>query len=794
MRRKSATPEPPDEAREPLRLAPRGPFAALGRAVVRFRWLVVIVWIAAGMAVPALLPSLSSATKSQNTAFLPKSTPVVRAAALAAPFERQNSASTLLIAGRPPAPLSVADETAVSRAERAVARVPGVVDVRGRGVSADGKIRLALVELKGVGARAGGGSALFGQLRAAVRSAGAPPGLGIHFAGELAAAVDQNTQQQHNQSLTGELSILFIVALLLVVFRAVLAPLVTLAPAALSLVIAGPLIGEAAKAGLEVSDLTQLILIVIVLGAGTDYGLFLTFRVRENLAHGVAPRDAVIDAVSRVGQAICFSALTVIVALVSVILAQFGLYRGLGPGLAIGIAVTLVGGLTLLPALLAIFGRAVMWPSKPRPGHEYRGAWGAVAARVVARPVRTLAIGLTVFLALALAVLAYSPAGFGTQAPPSGSDSAAGQRLLGRFPVSVRNPTNLVIRLPVSAWLAPDRIATVSAMLARAPAFASVTGALNPGGLMLSPATLARLHATLGPPQRLAPMEPAALVSRIPRPVYAAYASSAQYVSANGRTLQFYASLRAGDPSSTAALKAVPAVRSAVARAAAAVGATANGVAGEAAAAYDVSRISSSDLKRIIPIVLVVIAILLTILLRSLVAPVYLILSVGLSYLAALGLAILLFVKLGGASGLNFVLPFFMFIFLMALGEDYNILVMTRIREEAHHDELPGAVRRAIALTGGTVTSAGLVLAGTFAVLTVAGDSQTREIGLGLAAGVLLDTFLVRTLLIPSLVVLLGERNWWPFGLGGAAGGTAPETPPGRAGEGRKSAPGPLRD
>lgn len=752
-----------------------GPFAVLGRAVVRFRWLVVIVWIAAGAAIPALLPSLSSATKSQNTAFLPSSTPVVRAAALAKPFERQNSASTLLIAGRPPAPLRPGDQAAISRAQRAVARVPGVLDVRGRGASQDGAVRLALVELKGVGARAGGGSTLFGQLRAAVRSAGGPPGLGIHFAGELAAAVDQNTRQQHNQSLTAELSIVFIIALLIVVFRAVLAPLLTLAPAALSLVIAGPLIGEAAKAGLEVSDLTQLILTVIVLGAGTDYGLFLTFRVREGLENGLAPREAVINAVSRVGQAICFSALTVIVALISVIFAQFGLYRGLGPGLAIGIAVILVAGLTLLPALLAIFGRAVMWPSKPRPGHEYRGAWGSVAARVVARPVRTLAVGLTVFVALALAVLAYNPSGFGTQAPPTGSDSAAGQRLLDHFPVSVRNPTNLVMRLPVSVWRAPSRISTATAALVRAPVFTSVTGALNPGGRMLSAVTLARLHAVLGPPQGLATIEPPALAGRIPAPLYAGYASSAQYVSANGHTLQFYASLRAGDPSSTAALNAIPAVRAAVARAAMAAGATANGVAGEAAAGYDVSRISTSDLTRIIPIVLVVIAILLTVLLRSLVAPIYLILSVGLSYLAALGLAILLFVKLGGASGLNFVLPFFMFIFLMALGEDYNILVMTRIREEARGADLTTAVRRAIAFTGGTVTSAGLVLAGTFAVLTVAGDSQTREIGLGLAAGVLLDTFLVRTLLIPSLVVLLGDRNWWPFGLGDAPGrGTAP--------------------
>src|SRR6202034_2108365 len=151
--------------------------------------------------------------------------------------------------------------------------------------------------------------------------------------------------------------------------------------------------------------------------------------------------------------------------------------------------------------------------------------------------------------------------------------------------------------------------------------------------------------------------------------------------------------------------------------------------------------------------------------LRSLVAPLYLIASVGLSYLAALGLSVLLFVKIGNSGGLEFFMPFLMFIFLLALGEDYNILVMTRIREEAHKLPLRDAVAKAVGVTGTTVTSAGLVLAGSFIVLTIAGcsgHSQARDIGLGLALGILMDTFLVRTLLVPSTVVLLGKWNWWP--------------------------------
>ena len=148
--------------------------------------------------------------------------------------------------------------------------------------------------------------------------------------------------------------------------------------------------------------------------------------------------------------------------------------------------------------------------------------------------------------------------------------------------------------------------------------------------------------------------------------------------------------------------------------------------------------------------------------LRSLIAPLYLVASVALSYLASLGFAVLIFVIIGGQDGINFVLPFFMFIFIMALGQDYNILVMTRIREEAHHAPIKIAVRTAVESTGTTVTSAGLILAGTFGVLTATGDTQVVEIGVGLAAGILLDTFVVRTLLVPSAAVLLGRWNWWP--------------------------------
>jgi RND superfamily putative drug exporter len=230
--------------------------------------------------------------------------------------------------------------------------------------------------------------------------------------------------------------------------------------------------------------------------------------------------------------------------------------------------------------------------------------------------------------------------------------------------------------------------------------------------------------------------------------------------------VQFETGLKAGDPSTTAATNAVPAVRAEAATVMKSIGATDYGVGGQAPAIYDISSVSNSDLATVIPIAIVVIGFLLALVMRSLIAPLYLIVSVGLSYLAALGLSVLVFIEIAGDGGLVFFLPFLMFIFLLALGEDYNILVMSRIREEAQHYPLKEAVSRALVATGTTVTSAGLVLGGTFSVFAIVGaqqgSNQFRDVGAGLALGILMDTFLVRTLLVPSTVVLLGRWNWWP--------------------------------
>jgi putative drug exporter of the RND superfamily len=743
-----------------------GVFRGIGSFAVKFRWLIVLVWVVAAVAVPRALPALSSVTQGNNANFLPASAPSEHALKLAAPL----GGSTLLpvpVVAAAQGSLTPADLAWLQKLQHDLGKVPTVVKVRDLGRSPDGQAQqlqvLSNVSQGGAGNQA---TTLVDNLRAAIARDAPPPGLSVHLAGAIAINVDQQAKSGNTDSQIQLLSVIFIIALLLLVFRALLAPLVTLIPAFFAVIISGPLVAEAAQHGLKVSPLAQILLIVLVLGAGTDYGLFLVFRVRENLRAGLDKKQAVIAAVERVGESITFSAATVIAALLSLLAATFAFYSDLAFPLAIGIGVVLLAGLTLLPALLAIFGRAVFWPSKTQAGTGKTGVWGRVSARIVSHPVPTLLAGLVVFGGLAVAASANTPAGFGGQTnAPSGSDSAAGAAILSaHFPNTSANPTNIIYKLKQPVWNDLQAVQAARSQLAASGLFTAVTGPLNPNGATLTPAQLTALHDRLGPPQLLPSTPPAG--TDIPAIGYQLYRATALYISPDGRTVQFETGLKAGDPSTTAAMNAIPAVRTEAATVMRTIGATDYGVGGQAPAIYDISSISNNDLATVIPIAIVIIGFLLALVMRSLVAPLYLIASVALSYLAALGLSVLLFIKIAGDGGLVFFLPFLMFIFLLALGEDYNILVMSRIREEAQHYPLKQAVSRALIATGTTVTSAGLVLGGTFAVFAIVGaqqgSTQFRDVGAGLALGVLMDTFLVRTLLVPSTVVLLGRWNWWP--------------------------------
>jgi RND superfamily putative drug exporter len=783
-------------------------FRAIGSLAVKFRWLVLVAWVAGAILAGLLLPSLNSVTQNNNTKFLPSSAPSEHAAELAAPFGTASLVPIPVIAAQPSAPLSQADISAIAALPARLKTVTGVAKVQDAGVSADGHAVQLIVLAQQGGGNANYATNLIDGLRAKIVQAHLPAGVQAHVTGDIAAQVDQQKASGNTGSKIQFLSLLFILVLLVVIFRSFTLAVVTVIPPLLSFTIAGPLVAEAAQHGLQVSPIAEFLMIVLVLGAGTDYGLFLVFRVREALRagqhatagehypgtsglggsllgdflHSRAPaREAIVGSVTKVGESITFSAATVIAAMLTLLLASFSFYADLGGPFAIAIGVTLIAALTLLPALLslrlsllaqkrslflAMFGRPKLIPWNIQ-GSGGAGIWGRVAGRIVKHPIPTLVSGIVVFGGLAFAVFGYTAAGFGgSTAPPAGTDSAAGQALLTKyFPQSSANPTTVIFVFKTPVWQNPAPLTTATGKLQATGLFTQVAGPLNPGGASLTPAQFTALHSRLGPAKLLPPVPPAG--STVPAGAYAAYRATANFVSPDGRTVLYETGLKAGDPATTRAMNVTPSLRAATTAVGKSIGASDSAVGGEAPALYDISSISNSDLKHIIPYAIIAIGILLALVLRSLVAPLYLIASVGISYLAALGLSVLIFIKIGNSGGLVFFMPFLMFIFLLALGEDYNILMMTRIREEAQRLPLREAVTKALGATGSTITSAGLVLAGTFIVLTVvagsgSGGSQIRDIGLGLALGILMDTFLVRTLLVPSTVVLLGRWNWWP--------------------------------
>ena len=745
----------------------------LGRLDIRFRWLILAAWIAIAIAPNRFFPSPARVAQSNNVVFLSASAPSQRAATLAAPFlTSKASATAVIIAARPDGPLTSADNAAIDGVEQRAAGLPGVLSVLDQGTSADGTARRALVVTVPVSGNSGNPD-LVSKIRSTFAATKGQPGLSFHLTGPLAQATDATASTSQAGTNIRLFSVLLVVVLLFVVYRAVLAPLVTLLPALFSVLVAGPLIARASQAGLAISPVTQLLLPVLLLGAGTDYGLFLVYRLREEIRRGAAPADALVIAMGRVGRSVAYSALTVIVALACLVLASFALYQGLGPGLAIGVAVMLAAALTLLPALLAIFGRAVFWPSHPMAGQRTTSAWGQIASRVVRRPLVVLLAGVIVFTALSAGLTTFSTGGF-TSSPPSGTDAAAGTNAIAaHFPAASSNPETLLLRFVTPVWQHPESLARAEEQLSAAGGLKSVSGPLDPNGTSLSADQLVSLHAQLGPAATLPPRPPTA--TNVTPALYQAYRATSQFISGDGRTVQFDGAPAAGPTGSQAAIASIPALRSALTGVAHTVGAAESGVAGVDATAYDIGQQSTTDLASIGPMVLAALALLLAVLLRSLVAPFYLIATVGLAYLAALGSASFVFLRLAGDSGINFAIPILLFIFAMALGEDYNILLMTRVREEAHDHPLREALVRAVGRTGGTITSAGLILAGTFSVLAIAGNSdQARQLGFTVAFAVLLDTFFVRTLLVPSVALLLGRWNWWPSALSQAM---RPETP-----------------
>jgi putative drug exporter of the RND superfamily len=509
-------------------------------------------------------------------------------------------------------------------------------------------------------------------------------------------------------------TVVLVLVLLGAIYRAPLIAIIPIVVVALAYQMATGFIYLYAEAGNTVNSNSTGILVVLMFGVGTDYCLLLVSRYREELHRVEDKHEAMARALRRAGPALLASGCTVIAAMLVLLLADTGSTNGLGPVSAIGVASVLLAGLTLLPALLTAAGRRGFWPRRSVVAYQpdvdlvrRPGLWRRFGDRVLRRPGLALGATTALFGLFALGLLAYqedySIGGFFKKSV----ESVDGFDVLGEsFPQGALGPTSILVQR--DGGRATD--ADFAAVRERVQGIDGV--------------------ASVGEPQR----------------------------SEDGAIGKIDVTF-SDDPYSEAALARVDTLRDSVSDLPG--GATALVGAGSAVQ-EDFNVAAERDLRVIVPVALLVIAIILGILLQAIVAPLVLIATVMASFFGTLGLSIFFFIEVQGTAGVDASLPVFAFIFLVALGVDYTIFLMSRIREEARVHGTREGTLRALAATGPVITSAGVILAGTFSVLMTLPVTFAFNIGFMVAVGILLDTFVVRTIMVPAAVELLGDRVWWP--------------------------------
>jgi RND superfamily putative drug exporter len=673
-------------------------YAPAGR---RTKWLVLVFWLILVAVAGPLSGKLTGAEKNDSSAWLPPKAESTQVLDLRSKVISPNVYPAVIVYDRPSG-VTAADKAKAAADAVKFAAVAGVVHgtVTGPFTSADGKAisTIAYVDLGSKGWSAAGSAA--DSLRAI--GTGGANGMTVHITGPLGNAADSGNAFKGIDSslLLGALAV--VIVLLLITYRSPVLWLLPVISVGVALTTAEALIYLLAKhAGLTVNAQSAGILDVLVFGAGTDYALLLTARYREELRRHADRHEAMAVAIRRAGPAIAASAGTVIATMLTLMLASLNSTASMGPVLAIGVAIALASMLTLLPALLVITGRWVFWPAKPTFGSEEptaKGLWARTGRRIARRP-RAVWIVTAVILGGMAAGLS------GLHA--NGLTVAQGYRGT------------------------PDSVAGQAVLDAHFPGGSGqpiqVFGTLGSG-----PRLAAALHSVPGLTEVTAPK----------------VVSGHDYLEATLTSA----------PDSQAAYNTIDQARAAVH---AVPGANAL-VGGNTAVQLDVARAATHDRTLIIPIILVVTFLILILLLRALVAPLMLMATVVLSFAAALGVSALFFGNVFNIHGADTSFPLFVFVFLVALGIDYNIFLMTRVREEAgRHGARSGAVI-GLAATGGVITSAGAVLAGTFAVLATLPLTAFIEIGFAVAFGVLLDTIVVRSVLVTALNLDLGRWVWWP--------------------------------
>ncbi|MGW0750551.1 MMPL family transporter [Streptomyces sp. NPDC002587] len=676
------------------------------------RWLLpvvlVVVWLAVGGALGSYAGKLGEVSTNDRAAFLPRSAESTEVAAEQKALRQSQTLPVIAVWTADRGPVTPGQQESATRALAGLRGNPGVVGAPSPALrSEDGTALQGVVQLE---PDLGDGlAATLDRIRTATDSV---PGTTAQLTGPAATQADLKEAFGGIDGLLLGVALGAVLVILLAVYRSVLLPFVIILGAVFSLALACAVVYFLARHGVvRVDGQVQGILSILVIGAATDYALLFAARFREEVAEREDRFAAARAALRRSFGAITASAATVALALLALLASDLTNNRALGPVGAIGIVCAVLSTLTFLPAVLVLLGRAAYWPARPKPtdgtsgGHEI---WRRVAALVDRSPRRVWVSAALLLTLLACFSPMLSPKGvpldeiFVNEAP-----SVTAQRTLSEhFPGGSGNPAVIV-----AGAGAAEEVRT-AAEATEGVAAATVRGGPATGG---EPGT--------GRVQIDATLEDAA--------------------------------------DSDAAKETVERLRTAVH---AVPGAEAL-VGGYTAQQYDTQQTARQDRDLIVPVVLAIILAILVLLLRSVLIPLLLVATVALNYLATLGVSALVFRHAFGFSGTDASVPLYGFVFLVALGVDYNIFLMSRVREESLLHGPREGVLRGLTATGGVITSAGVVLAATFAALIVIPLAFLAQIAFIVAFGVLLDTLLVRSLLVPALVLDIGPRAWWPSSL-----------------------------
>lgn len=696
-------------------------FAALGRLVTRFRWYVVAAWVLLAVVVVSLAPSLSS-TRDESE-FLPKHYESIRAAQVQEDeFPTQTQPGAILVFDRKDGgKLTAADSAKVTEVVQALdakIKEEKVLSKVFAGAATQDPSENKLVQLgvAGLADKATGFDTAAvdaaKELRKVAKPLVADTDLQLQMTGAAPQQLDSQDSSEKTLQIVFAATILLIVGLLALIFRSVLICLLPLVTVGVASQVATGLVAWANDLfDLKADSSITVIMVVVMYGVGTDYILFFLFRYREQLRKGADSRSAAVHSLERAGEAIASAGGAVIVSFMALVLSSLSIFRSIGPSLAIAVGVTLVAALTLVPALVTIFGKALFWPSKSWRKEPEAARFAAIGQRLGKRPAVFAAASGLALAVLAIFALGFNPTfDFNSSLPKDVESTKALNTLQKGLPSGSTDPLTIVLKSTDDQDLSNGELSSFQQQIGTATGVAQA----SPGELSAS------------------------------------------------RTAATFSVVLDQDPGSDGSIANVKGPIRAAAHEAAPDGTTAY-VGGTTSVFVDMQKAMNRDYSVVFPVAAIVIMLILALLLRSLVAPWFLMVSVGLGFAATLGATVLLIQHIKGDSGLIFLLPIYIYLFVVALGTDYNILMVARLREEAREGRAPrDAAAEAVKHAGPTIAAAGLILAGTFATFMLGGNSFIVSLGFALSFGIFVAAFVMSMFFTPALTALIGHAAWWP--------------------------------